>query len=232
MAASCRRLLAAFLLIFAVPMLLGGQDGAADRSSARAPVLASRPSPSYTTPTTPVWITPSPNLPPRYPGDPGAGFFPEPVFRQLFFGQLVRAAGIIFSGRVTSIGQSVSFSRPDPASTIVTFQVEHAIRGALRGQNLTIHEWAGLWSNGERYRVGERVLLFLYSPSKLGLTSPVAGAMGRFAMNSQGQVAMSAQHVAALAAEPLLGGKTVVPYVEFALAVRRASFERGGINQP
>jgi len=232
MAASCRRLLAAFLLIFAVPMLLGGQDGAADRSSARAPVLASRPSPSYTTPTTPVWITPSPNLPPRYPGDPGAGFFPEPVFRQLFFGQLVRAAGIIFSGRVTSIGQSVSFSRPDPASTIVTFQVEHAIRGALPGQNLTIHEWAGLWSNGERYRVDERVLLFLYSPSKLGLTSPVAGAMGRFAMNSQGQVVMSAQHVAALAAEPLLGGKTVVPYAEFALAVRRASFERGGISQP
>jgi len=227
MAASCRRLLAAFLLNFAVPMLLGGQDGAADRSSARAPVLASRPSPSYTTPTTPVWITPSPNLPPRYPGDPGAGFFPE-----LFFGQLVRAAGIIFSGRVTSIGQSVSFSRPDPASTIVTFQVEHAIRGALPGQNLTIHEWAGLWSNGERYRVGERVLLFLYSPSKLGLTSPVAGAMGRFAMNSQDQVVMSAQHVAVLAAEPLLGGKTVVPYAEFALAVRRASFERGGISQP
>src|SRR5580704_10050907 len=105
-----------------------------------------------------------PICPPRYPGDPGAGFFPEPVFRQLFFGQLVRAAGIIFSGRVTSIGQSVSFSRPDPASTIVTFQVEHAIRGALPGQNLTIHEWAGLCSNGERYRVGERVLLFLYSP--------------------------------------------------------------------
>jgi hypothetical protein len=227
MAASCRRLLAAFLLIFAVPMLLGGQDGAADRSSARAPVLASRHSPSYSAPTAPVWITPSPNLPPRYPGDPGAGFFPE-----LFFGQLVRAAGIIFSGRVTSIGQSVSFSRPDPASTIVTFQVEHAIRGALPGQNLTIHEWAGLCSNGERYRVGERVLLFLYSPSKLGLTSPVAGAMGRFAMNSQDQVVMSAQHVAVLAAEPLLGGKTVVPYAEFALAVRRASFERGGISQP
>jgi hypothetical protein len=226
MAASCRRLLAAFLLIFAVPMLLRGQDGAADRSSARGPVLASRPSPGYSTPTAPVWTTPSPHLPPRYPGDPRGGVFPE-----LIFPRLVRAAGIIFSGRVTSIGHDSS-SRPDPASTIVTFRVEHAIRGALPGQNLTIHEWAGLWSNGERYRVGERVLLFLYSPSKLGLTSPVAGAMGRFAMNSQGQVVMNAQQVAALAAEPLLGGKTVVPYAELARAVRRASFERGGINQP
>jgi hypothetical protein len=231
MAASCRRLLAAFSLIFAVPVLLCAQDGVADRSSARAVVLAPKPARlGYSAPTAPV--TPSPHRPPRYPGDPGAGVFPEPVFRQLFFGQLVRSAGIIFSGRVISIGQSASFSRPDPASTVVTFQVEHAIRGALAGQNLTIHEWAGLRLSGDHYRVGERVLLFLYSPSKLGLTGPVAGAMGRFAMNSQGQILMSAQHVAALAADPMLGGKTVVPYAEFALAVRRALFERGGMNQP
>lgn len=226
MAASCPRLLAAFLLIFAVPMLLGGQDGAEDRSSARAAVLAPKPAPlSYSASTAPVWATQSPNLAPRYPGTPGV--FPELVFRQL-----VRAAGIIFSGRVTSIGQSASFSRPDPASTVVTFQVEHAIRGTLAGQNLTINEWAGLRLSGEHYRVGERVLLFLYSPSKLGLTSPVAGAMGRFAMNSQGQVVMNVQHVAALAADPMLSGKTVVPYAQFALAVRRASFERGEIDQP
>ena len=153
------------------------------------------------------------------------GVLPELVFRELVFRQLVRAAGIIFSGRVTSIGQSASFSRPDSASTVVTFQVEHAIRGTLAGQNLTIHEWAGLRLSGEHYRIGERVLLFLYSPSKLGLTSPVAGTMGRFAMNSQGQVVMSAQHVAALAADPMLGGKIVVPYAEFALAVRRSSGE-------
>jgi hypothetical protein len=228
MPASCRRLLAAFLLIFAVPMLLCAQDGVADRSTARAAVLAPKPAPlSYSAPTEPVWGTPSPDLSPRYAGSPGTG-----VFRQLVFRQLVRAAGIIFSGRVASIGQSASFSRPDPASTVVTFQVEHAIRGTSAGQNLTIHEWAGLRLSGEHYHIGERVLLFLYSPSKLGLTSPVAGAMGRFAMNSQGQVEMSAQHVAALAADPMLGGKTVVPYADFALAVRRASFERGGMKQP
>lgn len=94
------------------------------------------------------------------------------------------------------------------------------MRGTSAGQSLTIHEWAGLWNGGERYRVGERVLLFLYSPSKLGLTSPVAGAMGRFATDSQGRVVMNPQHVAALAAEPILGGKSIVPYADFAEAVR------------
>jgi hypothetical protein len=212
------RLLAALFLIFAASMPLLGQDGAVDRSSTHAAVLASRP--SYSAPTVPVWATPPSNLPPRYPGTPGAG-----VFQELFFRQLVRAAGIIFSGRVTSVGQSASSSRPDPASTFITFQVEHAIRGTSPGRNLTIHEWAGFRFRGEHYRVGERVLLFLYSPSNLGLTSPVAGAMGRFAMNSQGQIVMSGQHVAALAADPRLGGKTVVPYAEFALAVRRSSGE-------
>jgi hypothetical protein len=67
--------------------------------------------------------------------------------------------------------------------------------------------------------------LFLYSPGKLGLTSPVAGAMGRFAMDSQGQIVMSAQHVASLAADPVLGGRAVVPYADFALAVRRSGRE-------
>ena len=33
-------------------------------------------------------------------------------------------------------------------------------------------------------------MLFLYPPSKLGLTSPVAGAFGRFAVDSKGQVSV------------------------------------------
>jgi hypothetical protein len=224
MAWSFCRLLAAFLPIFAAPLLVRGQDAAAERSSVdgsavRARILRPESSPlRYPVPTAPVWT--SPYLPPRYPGPPGAG-----GRQDLLFWQLVHAAGIIFAGRVTSVGQADSFSRPDPASTTVTFQVEHAIRGTSQGQNLTIHVWAGLRLNGERYRVGERVLLFLYSPSKLGLTSPVAGAMGRFAINSQGQVVMNALLLANQGADPILGGKTVVPYAEFALAVRRSSGE-------
>jgi hypothetical protein len=97
------------------------------------------------------------------------------------------------------------------------------MRGTAAGQNLTIHEWAGLWNHGERYRVGERVLLFLYSPSKLGLTSPVGGAVGKFKVKSDGQVLMTRQHVQFLWRDPILGGKTVVPYADFSLAVQRAS---------
>jgi hypothetical protein len=104
------------------------------------------------------------------------------------------------------------------------------MRGTSAGQSLTIHEWAGLWTNGERYRVGEHVLLFLYSPSKLGLTSPVAGAIGKFAMDSQGRIMMNAQQAAALAADPVLaggtGGKSVVTYADFAQAVRRSGGEK------
>lgn len=215
MSGSCWRLLAAFSLILATP-LLAGQDTAVDHSSTSVPDLPRKGSPlTYAAPIGPIRLPEPPNLPPRYPRNPSPG-----AFRQL-----VRAAGIIFSGRVTLIGQTARSSRPDPASTAITFQVEHAIRGTSTGQSLTIHEWAGLWTNGERYRVGQRVLLFLYSPSKLGLTSPVAGGMGRFAMDSQGQVVMDPQHIAMLGADPILGGKTIVPYADFALAVERSSRE-------
>ena len=99
------------------------------------------------------------------------------------------------------------------------------MRGTSAGRDLTIHEWAGLWTRGERYRVGERVLLFLYSPSKLGLTSPVAGPIGRFAVNSGGEIVMTPQHVNILATDPILRGRTVAPYSDFAGAVRRSSRE-------
>lgn len=97
------------------------------------------------------------------------------------------------------------------------------MRGTSAGEILTIQEWAGRWAGGERYRIGERVLLFLYAPSKLGLTSTVAGAMGRFAVDSQGRIVMSPQHIANLVSEPFLRGKTVVPYADFALAVQRST---------
>ncbi|MGB6025103.1 MAG: hypothetical protein WA899_06305 [Candidatus Sulfotelmatobacter sp.] len=201
-------------------ILLWGQDAAADRSSFLLPTPAPRTEPSsYAVPIAPVWSRPH-DPPLRYPGTPRNSDFQKLVFRQL-----VRSAGIIFSGRVVFIGHAASPLRPNPACTTVTFQVENAIRGAFRGRNLTIHEWAGLWTSGERYRVGERVLLFLYSPSKLGLTSPVAGALGKFTMDSQGQIVMSALHVATFAGDSFLAGKTVVSYADFALMVRHSMRE-------
>src|SRR6266853_1520896 len=88
---------------------------------------------------------------------------------------LTRKAGLIFSGRVIRI-QRLERSREFAETMRITLKVDHAIRGAHVGQTISIREWSGLWQNGsERYRLGQRTLLFLYVPSKLELTSPVGG---------------------------------------------------------
>lgn len=221
MTGSCWRLLAIFSLIFFAsifvePAFLSGQESPQNRlpasSPALAPVIAPNSRLRHSPPIAPVWIPP-PVVPRHYPVAPQLPVFPH----------LVQSAGIIFSGRVTSVGRGFSSSGEASSSTNVTFQVEHAMRGTAPGQSLTIREWAGLRNGGERYRVGEDVLLFLYSPGKLGLTSPVSGAMGRFAVDSQGSIVINAQQAAALATDPLLAGKSVVPYPVFTQAVRRAS---------
>jgi hypothetical protein len=140
--------------------------------------------------------------------------------------RMVRSAGIIFSGRVVEVGHgSFLFGRGGQSSTTVSFRVEHAIRGANPGEKLTIHEWAGLWDRGEHYRVGERVFLFLYAPGKLGLSSPVAGTAGRFAMNERDELVFDALHAQIFAANPAMDGKASMPYSEFARIVRLASGE-------
>jgi len=101
---------------------------------------------------------------------------------------LARNSGYIFGGTVLSVERVVP-SRQDAVAVMrVTFRVDSAIRGVSRGQRLVIREWAGLWQSGEHYRPGERVLLFLYPPSRLGLTSPVGGATGRFRINPGGRI--------------------------------------------
>ena len=225
-----RRLLADFLpihcaLIFfgfgllalglAMPEPLIGQDAPADLALPVARGLLG-PTPAnfpYPRPIAPL-PTPLPPHPPwRNPISPGPSHLT----------QMVQAAGMIFSGHVTYVGRAGPVSGRVPAATTITFQVDHAMRGTLSGQSVTIREWAGLWSRGERYRVGEQLLLFLYPPSKLGLTSPVSGAMGRFAVGRQGQILLSAQHVDGFAGHPVLGGKKSVAYPEFAAAVRKAN---------
>ena len=99
------------------------------------------------------------------------------------------------------------------------------MRGATPGEEIVITQWIGLWSAGQRYRIGERVLLFLYPPSKLGLTSCIGGPMGRFAIDSYGRVLLTAQQLAAFQKDPVLGGKSRVRMSDFALAVRRAGEE-------
>jgi hypothetical protein len=102
--------------------------------------------------------------------------------------QISARAGYIFSGTVIQV-QRLAPSQPNQVETMrITFRVEQGVRGVRSGQSLVIREWAALWNAGERYRAGEHVVLMLYPPSKLGLTSPVGGAMGRFAVDSAGQL--------------------------------------------
>jgi hypothetical protein len=112
---------------------------------------------------------------------------------------LARSSGYIFDGTVLSVERVARNDANSVAMTQITFRVEQAIRGTRSGQVLTIREWAGLWNSGERYRPGERVLLFLYSPSKLGLTSPVGGPSGRFAVDYAGNALLEAGRFPALA---------------------------------
>jgi hypothetical protein len=67
------------------------------------------------------------------------------------------------------------------------FRIDRPIAGVQRGQILAIREWTGALSRQPALRSGERVLLFLYPPSRLGLTSPVGGARGQIRLDSTGQ---------------------------------------------
>jgi hypothetical protein len=65
--------------------------------------------------------------------------------------QLTQRAGMIFSGKVTSVKPERPAGSEEVTCVAVTFQVEQAIRGTRVGQQLTIHEWPGLWTTGERF---------------------------------------------------------------------------------
>jgi hypothetical protein len=199
-----RRLLAAFAITLLVS-ILRGQDIPASRPNTATPAFNER------------LVQPaSISIPPV--GHPTSGN--EPITST----KIVQAAGIIFSGRVVSVERSLRGA--NDASTIVTFYVEHAIRGAISAQNLTIREWAGLWSRGERYRTGERVFLFLYPTSKLGFTSPVAGGAGRFAVDARDQIVMNTQAGFIFGGDPAINGKKIMPYADFAKEIEHIASQK------
>lgn len=101
---------------------------------------------------------------------------------------ILRDSARIFSGTVLQVEHRNSGSSSGLATTRIRFRVDEAIRNVRRGQVIEVNEWGGLWQSGERYRPGERVLLFLYRPSKLGLTSPVGSHAGRFPVDRAGRV--------------------------------------------
>jgi hypothetical protein len=114
---------------------------------------------------------------------------------------LTRSSGYIFAGTVKSVEWAAP-KRKGVATVLINFHVDQAMRGVRTGQMLAIREWAGLWESGESYRPGERVLLFLYPPSKLGLTSPVGGPMGRFRIDPTGGVVLNPGRIGARSRHP------------------------------
>jgi hypothetical protein len=142
---------------------------------------------------------------------------------------MTRSSGYIFSGEVVAVEQEAA-TQPNRVATVrISFRVEQGIRGVHRGQTLTIREWAGLWESGEHYRPGESVLLFLYPPSKLGLTSAVGGSAGHFPINGNGQIVLAEEQIAALALQPareaIWREKGRIGSHQFADAIRHMSEE-------
>ena len=131
---------------------------------------------------------------------------------------VTQSSGYIFAGTVKSV-ERVAPKGNGVGVVEINFHVDQGLRGVRTGQMLTIREWAGLWESGESYRPGERVLLFLYPPSKLGLTSPVRGPMGRFKIGPDGQIALDPARISFPAPRPHipdpLRGRTRVSPIEF-----------------
>lgn len=83
-------------------------------------------------------------------------------------------------------------ARPIPL-IVVRFRVDRAIAGVRPGQVLTVREWAGAWSMHRAMREGQRLLIFLYPASRLGLTSPVGGPQGQVVLGSRGSIVRTSE---------------------------------------
>ena len=149
---------------------------------------------------------------------------PGPLSNRSVLLQMTRHSAYIFAGRVTSIAQAKPTPPKEVATVQITFHVERAIRGVRAGQSLSIREWSGLWQAGERYRVGERLLLFLYPASKLGLTSPVGGALGRIPLDSNDEAVLAQVQREVLIGDPdpPLRGRGRLSSQDLARRIRRA----------
>jgi hypothetical protein len=140
---------------------------------------------------------------------------------------LIRSSAYIFAGTVLAVEHIKPL--PNELPTVrISFHVDQAIRGVQQGQTLSVREWALVWNSGERYRRGDRVLLFLYPLSKLGLTSVVAGS-GRFDINARGEILVEQNPMSIVRDEPVQQRESVrrnrLPNRSVIQALRRAAQE-------
>ena len=150
---------------------------------------------------------------------------------------LSRHAGLIFAGRVLRVRRLPARELREVETVEVSFHVDQAVRGVRTGQVLTIREWAGLWVAQPRYRVGERLVVFLYPPSRLGLTSPINETTARFAVDEAGRVRFTPVQRAWLgneewrgagnqSSEKQVSGRAGISLNEFVRQIREVTGER------
>lgn len=112
--------------------------------------------------------------------------------RQVGLSEMVESSGMIFSGHVLSV-EGTTDERGDIV-TRTTFRVEKPIRGVMPG-NVTITQYGGVTESGSMvlahmryFTEGERVMVLLYPPSELGLTSPIGMGQGAFSVDPENRV--------------------------------------------
>jgi hypothetical protein len=116
---------------------------------------------------------------------------------------LASRAGVVFVGQVLSIVSKAGVVE-------ITFQVQQPVIGVASG-TYVLREWAGRWTGGQqRYRIGQRAMFFLHTPSVAGLSSPVDGMAGIVPLVPMGanvgallDVRMLATRVARTAGSPM-----------------------------
>ena len=80
---------------------------------------------------------------------------------------LASRAAVIFTGQVLAI-------TPSAGVVDIRFQIDTPIRNSPQNGDYVLREWAGLWTgHPNRYRVGQRVLLFLAARGAAGMSAPV-----------------------------------------------------------
>ncbi len=112
--------------------------------------------------------------------------------RQVDLSEMVEASGMIFSGQVLSV-EGTTDERGDIV-TRTTFRIEQPVRGVMPG-TVTITQYGGVTESGSMvlahmryFTEGERVMVFLYPPSELGLTSPIGMNQGAFTIDAQNRL--------------------------------------------
>jgi hypothetical protein len=98
---------------------------------------------------------------------------------------LAQRADIIVQGRVSSVRHETLPGFSNIPIITITLEVESALRGPVSSTYTFREIFLGLKAKEgkQSYQIGQRLFLFLLSPSQYGLSSPIGIEQGRFHIN-------------------------------------------------